>query len=354
VRRFLHLLIRGGAWNRAWLGNTELTPPPPLFMRVHWFSRLLDKLDEADTERILRLYLAKETPPSSGHNTELECLLDDYREPIEFTGRVARAEIAASSSRPSFTIVIPFARHLELLKRCLKSVARLAECPFEVVIVNDDANYSEDRLRNLIPSTLRAVAVVTGNAQTPGIANALNTGIGLARNEWILFLDCDDLIEPDALTRLSTNIGTHRQVRYISSNMIDIDEQDRILRYRRRVASPATLLSNGMLAGHLKCIRRDVFEDYGLLDPAVSGCQDYDLALRVSFAEPLLFIQDYLYRYRWHTKTQSVSQSARQDAVARTIVRKYKCAAMIERGLLPATASIELASTNDIDSKTVD
>ncbi len=323
MRRLLHLLIRRGAWNRLWLGNTELTPPPPLFMRVHWISRLLDKLDEADTKRIIRLYLATETPTSSEIKTELESVLDDYREPIEFTGRIPRAEIAVSSPSPSFSIVIPFARHLDLFKRCLESVARLRECPFQVVIVNDDSNYSEGQLRNLIPPTLQAAAVVTSNAQTPGIANALNTGIGLARNEWILFLDCDDLIEPDALTRLSTYIGAHRQVRYISSSMIDIDEQDRILRYRRRVASPATLLSNGMLAGHLKCIRRDVFEDYGALDPTVNGCQDYDLALRVSFAEPLLFIQDYLYRYRWHTKTQSVSQSARQEAVARMIVRKY-------------------------------
>lgn len=338
MRRLLHLLIRRGEWNRAWLGETDLTPPRPLFMRVHWIGRLLDNLDEADTRRIIGLFPALETPLLSEHKTELERALDDYREPIEFTGRTPRTDVPVSSRDPSFTIIIPFARHLELFKRCLESVARLAEdqkYPLEVVIVNDDAGHSDDQLRDLIPPAPRATAVVSGNAQSRGIANALNTGIALARNEWILFLDCDDLIEADALTRLSTHIVTHPTVRYISSNMIDIDEQDGILRYRRRVASPATLLANGMLAGHLKCIRRDVFEDYGLLDPTVDGCQDYDLALKVSFAEPLLFIQDYLYRYRWHTKTQTVSQSARQAALTRAIVRKYKRAAMIEHGLLP-------------------
>jgi len=206
-----------------------------------------------------------------------------------------------------------------LFQQCLQSVAKLTGCPLEIIIINDDPNHSERQLRDL----LQAEAVVSADAQPRGIANALNTDIRLARNEWILFLDCDDLIEADALTRLSTHIGAHPRVRYISSNMIDIDEQDRILRYRRRVESPATLLANGMLAGHLKCIRRDVFEDYGLFDPAVDGCQDYDLALKVSLAEPLLFIKDYLYRYRWHTKTQSVSEAGRQAATTRAIVRKY-------------------------------
>jgi glycosyltransferase involved in cell wall biosynthesis len=340
------------------MGDKDVTPPPPGFMRVHWISRMLDKLDEADTKRIIHRYLADETPTPSESKTELECVLDDYREPIEFTGRAPRTDVPASSSRPSFSIIIPFARHLDLFKRCLASVVRLAECrnecPLEILIINDDANYSESQLRGFIPPTLTGLAVVSRNAQSRGIANALNTGIKLARNEWILFLDCDDLIEADALGRLSKHIGGYPKVRYFSSNMIDIDERDRILRYRRRVASPATLLSNGMLAGHLKCIRRDVFEEYGLLDPSVDGCQDYDLALKVSFAEPLLFIQDYLYRYRWHTNTQSVSQRARQAAITRAIVHKYKCAAMINRGLLPATADIELARTNDIDSKTVD
>jgi glycosyltransferase involved in cell wall biosynthesis len=288
-------------------------------MRPHWFSRSLDKLDEADTVLIIRRFLQTETPPTGEAEIELEG---------EFTNRTRRSEISASSPRPSFTIIIPFARHLELFKRCLESVARLADrkngCPLEVVIINDDPGYSESQLRELIPPALTSTAVVSGNAQSRGIANALNTGIGLAHHEWILFLDCDDSIEADAVTRLSRYIGIYPTVRYISSNMIDIDDQDRILRYRRRVAGPSTLLSNGMLAGHLKCIRRDVFEDYGLLDATFDGCQDYDLALKVSLAEPLLFIQDYLYRYRWHTGTQSVSQSARQAAITRAIVRKYE------------------------------
>jgi len=288
-------------------------------MRLHWLSRLLDKLDEADTVLIIRRFLQTETPPIGETEMELE---------VASTSRTTRSEIPASSPRPSFSIIIPFARHLELFKRCLESVVRLADrrngCPLEVLIINDDPGYSESQLRDLVPPTLAPTAVVSGNAQARGIANALNTGIGLAHREWILFLDCDDLIEADAVTRLSRYIGMYPTVRYISSNMIDIDEHDRILRYRRRVAGPSTLLSNGMLAGHLKCIRRDVFEDYGLLDNTFDGCQDYDLALKVSLVEPLLFIQDYLYRYRWHTGTQSVSRQARQAAMTRAIVRKYE------------------------------
>ena len=78
-----------------------------------------------------------------------------------------------------------------------------------------------------------------------------------------------------------------------------------------------------MLAGHLKAIRRDLFEDIGYLDPRFELCQDYEYALRTGVNEPILKIVEPLYRYRWHKKTQSVSRANRQKIIHDRIQRQY-------------------------------
>ena len=41
-------------------------------------------------------------------------------------------------------------------------------------------------------------------------------------------------------------------------------------------------------------IRRDVFADVGLFDESLPACEDYDLWLRITVAEPVLFIDEAL------------------------------------------------------------
>ena len=41
-------------------------------------------------------------------------------------------------------------------------------------------------------------------------------------------------------------------------------------------------------------IRRDVFVDVGLFDESLPACEDYDLWLRITVAEPVLFIDEAL------------------------------------------------------------
>lgn len=357
LRGLLHLLVKGGGWNLEWLGETRLEGRRDLcsYLTAHWPAarRLLDELNQADTQRILRLFFDQSAgPPSqasgcaSAAGSELERLVDGYCEPLEFCGRSSRADCPDSNRRPSFSVVIPFARHLKLLGRCLASLDKLRhprkEDVFEVVVVNDDAQYSLEELRALMPLGLRPLARVAAGQPGSGIATTLNQAIALSGNEWILFVDCDDLVEPDALTRLEWHIRRHPKVRYISSNMIDIDEGEGVLRYRRRVEPPTELLSRGMIAGHLKCLRRDALDEYGPLEPEFDGCQDYDLALKMSFVEPILLIPEYLYRYRWHQGTQSVSRVARQELTTQAIRRIYKAAAMMERGLLRAGGGVSV------------
>jgi hypothetical protein len=77
-----------------------------------------------------------------------------------------------------------------------------------------------------------------------------------------------------------------------------------------------------MNAGHLKAIHRSLFYRYGPLDPVYNACQDYEFLLRVLKNEIVAVIPEYLYMYRWHDKTQSITRFVAQEQAA--AAAKYK------------------------------
>ena len=193
----------------------------------------------------------------------------------------------------------------------------------EWVIVNDDPEISDDALAQRIPERLMPAVRQFRSDDDGGIVNTLNTGIRHSRNRWILFLDCDDEIEISTITILNHYFKLFPRCRYISSSMIDIDEQGEVLRFRGNEHPLNHLFETGMLAGHLKAIRRDLFEEIGYLDARFELCQDYEFALRTAVREPILKIPEPLYRYRWHGNSQSVLQSDRQAVIHRRIQHEF-------------------------------
>ena len=291
--------------------------------------RTLSDLQYArDTGLILKRFYAEIAPPEApplwlrfGPVEEFEAYLSSVGE---------RTSNPDSSARPSFSVITTFFRHQDYFPGCAKSVADAMHAyedgeprACEWLVVNDDPTVLEETLRSLLPADLSERVSILSDGRNNGSTRRLNEAITHVRNEWVVFLDCDDMLMPDALKVLAHYIRRFPKCRYISSAMIDTDSAGETLRYRRHVAPPARLISSGMIAGHLKAIRRDAFDDYGLLDQSTNLCQDYEFALRFSCNEPILIIPEYLYRYRWHHGTQSVSNIELQNMIRDKIIRRY-------------------------------
>ncbi len=221
---------------------------------------------------------------------------------------------------PNFSIVTPFFKHDVFFRKCVESVSALfrfqaaknaSEVP-EWVIVNDDPGFSKEDLLNFIPVELRSHVRIISDGENIGIAASLNKGVRSARNAWVMLLDCDDMIEANAVDVVTRAIQANPGVRYFSSAMIDIDDSGAELRRRKQDYSPTEIFSAGMVMGHLVTFSVEMFEEYGGFNESFSGVQDYDLALRVSAREKLGRIPDHLYRYRWHGGSVSVSRRQRQ------------------------------------------
>lgn len=100
------------------------------------------------------------------------------------------------------SIIIPFFNG-EYLREAINSVLKQTYTNYEIIIINDGslAKYQEE-LKNLTNSNIKII-----NQTNQGVSVARDNGIKNAKGDYILFLDADDLLMPNALKVLSSNIS---------------------------------------------------------------------------------------------------------------------------------------------------
>lgn len=239
---------------------------------------------------------------------------------------------AVSNSRtPRFSIVVPIYNHHDYLQSCLTSVAK-QEAPGGIEVILADDGSSDPRIRPLLEAFARAAPNVRllPSDRNQGISAIQNTAVEAARGEFVAFVDCDDALEPGAMSAVAQAIQPG--VDYLFSDRTDVDEQDRPLRvatyggYNWLVPSgdiPRDLL-DGMVASHLKVIRRDIYRRAGGSDPAYSGVQDWELALKIADAGgKFVHIPKALYRHRIHANSVTSSESVRQFWLSNIARRRF-------------------------------
>ncbi|WP_121970014.1 glycosyltransferase [Leptolyngbya sp. BC1307] len=114
------------------------------------------------------------------------------------------------------------------------------------------------------------------------ISAATNSAASLATGEFILFLDHDDELTPDALGEIALYLKNHPETDFVYSDDDKINTQGQ--RYAPQFKpdwSPELLLSY-MYMGHVCAVRRTIFDQVDGIRVGFEGSQDYDFALRAT------------------------------------------------------------------------
>lgn len=102
-----------------------------------------------------------------------------------------------------FSIVVPVFNRAVLVRRAIRSCLIQAGNDFEVVVVDDGSDVDlRDSLSDLQSDVLRIIR----HAENRGVCPARNSGVRVARGEWIIFLDSDDELHPHALCRIRRRV----------------------------------------------------------------------------------------------------------------------------------------------------
>lgn len=227
-----------------------------------------------------------------------------------------------SSATPTikFSVVIPIYNHYEFLFPCIESVLNQDFQNFEIIGIDD---CSPDRrvkeLLNYLEQNIPNFKMIY-NSENKGISESTNLGASLAKGEYLVFLDCDDMLPSNAISVTNKIITKYPLYDYYFTDKNEIDVDGNFIRRANYGGySDISFSGNigddlllGMVASHLKVIKKESYSNAGGCSVELEGVQDYDLALKISEYGKLKYISQPLYLHRQHKESITSSQSTSQ------------------------------------------
>jgi GT2 family glycosyltransferase len=250
-----------------------------------------------------------------------------------------RRTVEARSPLPRFSIIVPvYNTDPRWLRACLDSV--LAQVyPHWELCVADDASPREETQATLASYAGDPRIKQTRLAANGGIAAASEAALARATGDWIVLLDHDDTLPPEALAEVALAITDDPTIDAIYTDEDKLDEHgERCDVYFKPDWSPEHLHSTNYLC-HLSVFRTSLVREAGGFRPGFDGAQDYDLWLRVSErTQRIHHIPNVLYHWRKLPESVASDQSAKtwaNDAGARALadhLTRLAIDAMVEPG----------------------
>lgn len=98
---------------------------------------------------------------------------------------------------PYFSIIVPVYNVKEYLEKCLESVLSQSFQDFECILIDDGSKDGSAQICDALAAQDKRIRVV--HKENEGVAIARNTGIRMARGDFLMFLDSDDTFSLDLL-----------------------------------------------------------------------------------------------------------------------------------------------------------
>lgn len=203
-----------------------------------------------------------------------------------WSGTRRRRTLAAARAHPAgplISVVMPtYETEARYLREAIDSVRAQDHGAWQLCIADDGSRGPQvrreiERARSREP---RIEAVYL--ERNAGISAATNAALGLARGEFVAFLDHDDVLTEDALSTVAASLAADPELDVVYS------DSDKLTLHGRRADpffkpdwSPVYALG-AMYIGHLLVVRRTLAEAVGGFDSTFDKIQDFEFLLRVS------------------------------------------------------------------------
>jgi glycosyltransferase involved in cell wall biosynthesis len=232
---------------------------------------------------------------------------------------MARAQpgrrLLAGDAVITFSIVTPCLNAEATIAQTLESVRRQEVPGVEHVIVDGG---STDGTMDLVRAAGDHVRFVS--EPDNGLSDAVNKGIGMARNDVIGWLNADDVYLPGALARVATAFAQRPDALWATGRCLIIDADGReirrgITRYKdsllRRYSFPLFLTQN-FVSSPATFVRRDAFDLVGRFEERFRYSMDYDMWLKLGRRSAPVIIDEPLACFRMAEGSLSMSGFERQ------------------------------------------
>jgi len=218
---------------------------------------------------------------------------------------VTRAPLAAVSLRAEadrglepVSVVIPCFRQAHFLGEAIESVLAQTHPRIEAIVVDDGSPDDVEAIAGRYPGVgyLRQA--------NGGLAAARNAGLAEASGEFVLFLDADDRLLPEAVATGLRELRAATEAEMAAGTWKLIGEEGEPVPAAApevpEEAYPALLESCFISTPAAVLYRRRLFEQIGGFDPSVSASADYDVYLKTAARFPARLHGEVVAEYRRH------------------------------------------------------
>jgi len=200
---------------------------------------------------------------------------------------------------PLISVIIPCYNQGHFLTEAIESVLVQSYPHFELVIIDDGSTDNVEEVAGRYPG-VRYI-----RQENSGLAAARNTGLRRSRGDYLIFLDADDRLMPDALERGLTAFAAHPESAFVVGHCTPITVDGTSFPGSEQACVDrdpyAALLSKCFIYPPATVMfRRSVFETVRNFDTSVSPCADYDLYLRIAKDFPISCHHHVVAEYRKH------------------------------------------------------
>ena len=271
----------------AAVAATQAPPRNPFFPQPHRLvAELLangyGQIFERHTFSLVEAAVARleaDAPTHAVHDPSAACAVA-WTPPIP---EVWQRAVAALPAHPLLSVVIPtYNSPVQWLARALDSVRAQVYPHWEICIADDASTQPE------VLACLQAYAHADARirfvvrAENGHISAATNSALALAQGTFVVLLDHDDELSPDALYWVAREIALCPDVEVIYSDEDKIDENGICSGpYLKPDWNPELLRAQNCIS-HLGVYRTQTVREVGGFRLGFEGAQDWDLALRVT------------------------------------------------------------------------
>ncbi|MGP4951607.1 glycosyltransferase family 2 protein [Psychrobacter sp. T6-1] len=209
-----------------------------------------------------------------------------------------------------FSVVIPLYNKELSIKSTIQSVLNQTYQSFEIIIVNDG---STDNSINAV-SKIDDARIRLINQTNQGVSAARNRGVLQANNDWIVFLDGDDLWEINHLEKIIEMMTLFPNKKVYATSFKYSDKRTTFKHTRSRHIFEIEnyfkdALKENLLWTSIVVVHKDCFEKVGLFDTNINRGEDTDLWVRLASEFKII-------------KSSTITATYRVDAENRTELSK--------------------------------
>jgi glycosyltransferase involved in cell wall biosynthesis len=202
------------------------------------------------------------------------------------------------------SVVIPCYNQARFLGQAIESVQAQTHPFFQIIVVDDGS--TDDTVA--IAGRYRSVRCISQHNQGQGAAR--NEGLRHVLGDYVVFLDSDDRLLPQALDTGLRGFAAHPQSAFVAGRCVTIDTHG-----VTQPTSHAPVVARDHYLRLLECnyiwtpgtvmFRTQIVRQVRGFKHTVSGAEDYDLYLRIARHHPIFCHEQVVTEYRQHDLSTS-------------------------------------------------